>query len=118
MSNKTSLVSFVLTQESDNAFYLRPESAFEVSGGFDEIESAITSRIIKYMERAKKLKWKTNFKFSRKFYIDVFVDGKKVSSSDVSFQWSDSGDSHGSVSMTCKNTNRFVDTMQEIFSEF
>jgi hypothetical protein len=106
-------VSFVLTQENDSAFYLR--GGFEFSGSVEEASSEMTFRVIKFMERVKKFRMKTNFKFGKKFTIDMTIDGKTYRSTDLYFAFDDSGkDCNGAITLSMKRSAIFMDLVQEM----
>ena len=109
-------VSFVLTQENDSAFYLR--GGFEFDGTTEQASTEMTYRVIKFMERVKKYRMKTNFKFGKKFTIDMTIDGITYRSSDLYFSLNDSGkDCNGAITLSMKRSTVFMDLVQDMVSE-
>jgi len=104
-------VSFVLTQENDVKFYLR--GTFEFEG--EDVQNEVFFRIVKFMERVKRFKMKTNFKFGKKFTIDMKCDGKTYRSTDLFFEFDDSGtDFKGGIRLNKNNTFRLHEVLTEM----
>lgn len=70
-------VSYALVQNDTN-FFLR--QSFDCDGTNEEIVAFIIERVNKFFGQCKRYKLKTKFKFSRKFYVVINVDGEKYDS--------------------------------------
>jgi hypothetical protein len=73
-------VSYALVQNDTN-FTLR--QSFDCDGTNEEIIVFITESINKFFRQCKRYKMKTQFKFSKKFFVAINVDGTNYNSLDL-----------------------------------